>query len=338
MPFKNLVMKGKFTFRSACVAALLLTTTITQAKIWRVNNNFGVRADFTQLSEAANNSQVAAGDTIYLEGSSTSYQGFNLYKRLVIIGTGYFLSGTNGNAGLQANPYPATVTLYIDSLASGSVFMGLDLTANLDGGTDNIRIERCYLSIGQWTPGHIISNLIINKCFIHSHRFTTFPTENLEVTNCIFEATVSYMGGMNSLYRNNTFFNANLTISNAYIANNIFLGSNFTPTSCTIKYNISSGNILPAGNGNVNGVPANSLFVGGNSRDGKHMLPSTSPARGAGEPIAGITPDCGAYGTPDPYRLSGIPPIPTIYELVVPASIPSTSSTLPVTVSTRSNN
>jgi hypothetical protein len=338
LPFKNLVMKGKFTFRCACMAALLLTTTVAQAKIWRVNNNFGVRADFTQLNEAAINQQVNAGDTIYLEGSSTAYSGFNLYKRLVIIGPGYLLSGTTGNAGLQANPNSATITMYVDSLASGSVFMGLDLTANMHGGTDNIRFERCYLSIGQWTTGRIMSNLVINKCFIHSHRFTTYPTENLEVTNCIFETSVSYMAGMNSLYRNNIFFNAHLTISNAYISNNIFVGSNFTPTSCTIKYNLSSGNNLPAGNGNVNGVPAGSLFVGGSSRDGKHMLSATSPARGAGEPIEGITPDCGAYGTPDPYRLSGIPPIPTIYELTVPASVPSTSSVLPVIVSTRSNN
>lgn len=320
------------------MAALLLTTSLAQAKIWRVNNNFGVRADFAQLNEAANNVEVQPGDTIYLESSATTYSGFNLYKKLVIIGPGYFLSGTSGNAGLQANPYPATITLYIDSLASGSVFMGLELIANLHGGVDDIRFERCYLSIGQWTPGRIMSNLVINKCFVHSHRLTTYQTENLEVTNNIFEASVSYMAGMNSLYRNNTFFNANFTISNAYIANNILVGGNFTPTSCTIKYNISSGNIFPAGNGNVNGVPVSSLFVGGSSRDGRHMLIATSPARGAGEPIDGITPDCGAYGTPDPYRLSGIPPIPTIYELVVPASVPSTSSTLPVTVSTRSNN
>ncbi len=38
----------------------------------------------------------------------------------------------------------ATITLYIDSIASSSVLMGLNLTANIDGGADNIRIERCF--------------------------------------------------------------------------------------------------------------------------------------------------------------------------------------------------
>lgn len=331
-------MKSKFIFRCACMAALIFFTSSLQAKIWRINNNFGASADFEQVTTAISSSLVSPGDTLFLEGSSANYQGGNLTKRLVLIGPGYLLSGTDGNPGLQANPNPATITLYIDSLASSSVLMGLALTANIDGGSDNIQIERCLLSIGQWKSGQVMSNLSLNKCIIYSHRFTTFPTENLKVTNCIFEASVSYVGGSNSLYRNNIFYSANVQISNAYLSNNIFYNSILTPTSCTIRYNIATNNTLPAGNNNINAVPPASLFVGGNSRDGKLRLAAGSPAIGAGEPIGGITPDCGVFGTPDPYRLSGIPPIPSIYELTVPPNVPSSASNMTITVSTRSNN
>lgn len=332
-------MKSKFTFRCACMAALLLTTSLVQAKVWRVNNNFGVVADFAQLSELMSASRVSPGDTAYLEASATSYNGFNFTKKLVVIGPGYFLSGTDGNPGLQSNPNAATITLYVDSTASGSVFVGLNLTANMDGATDNIRIERCRLSFGQWKQGQVMLNLRINKCYIYSHRFATYPTENMEVTNCIFDAAVNYTGGNNSLYRNNIFNNVSCTINNAYLSNNIFYGiSDLTATSCTVRYNIATRNTLPAGNNNQNNVAAASIFAGGNSADGKFRLAAASPATGAGEPINGVTPDCGVFGTPDPYKLSGIPPIPSIYELTVPVSVPSTATSMTITVSTRSNN
>ncbi|MBO9631829.1 MAG: hypothetical protein J7578_01840 [Chitinophagaceae bacterium] len=304
-----------------------------------MNNNAGTSADFSQLDAACNSALVLAGDTLYIEPSATAYPGFNLYKKLVMIGPGYLLSGTNGNAGLQANPNTVTATIYIDSLATGSVFMGLTVTAYLHGGTDNIRFERCYLSVSQWTSGKIMSNMVINKCQMNGFNLATYPTENLQVTNCIFEAIgFNHTAGSNILVRNNTFYNTGVTISNAYISNNIFYSSVLTQTSSTVKNNISTTNSLPAGNGNVNSAPAASIFVGGTSKDGKFMLATASPAKGMGETINGITPDCGAFGSPDPYRLSGIPPIPSIYELTVPTSVPSTSSSMSITVSTRSNN
>ncbi|MEQ1554417.1 MAG: hypothetical protein ABL929_09580, partial [Ferruginibacter sp.] len=74
------------------------------------------------------------------------------------------------------------------------------------------------------------------------------------------------------------------------------------------------------------------------STDGQWRLKAGSPAIAAGETVLGITPDCGAYGTADPYVLSGIPPIPTIYLLTVPAAIASNATTMPITISTKSNN
>ena len=74
------------------------------------------------------------------------------------------------------------------------------------------------------------------------------------------------------------------------------------------------------------------LFAGGDSPDGKYQL-IDDPANLA--LTAGIFDDeCGMFGGLTPYKLSGIPPIPTIYELNVPA----VGNTLPVQVKARSNN
>ncbi len=67
--------------------------------------------------------------------------------------------------------------------------------------------------------------------------------------------------------------------------------------------------------------------------------PNTNPAMATGETIAPVnTPDLGAYGATDPYKRSGIPAVPTIYGLTVPASVSPAATTMNVTISTRSNN
>lgn len=334
-------MKGKFTLMCSCATALVLISFAAQAKVWRVNNTTGAMANFTQLTDAIASSQVLDGDTIYLEGSSTNYTAATLTKKLVIIGPGYLLSGNSGNPGLQANTNTATITLNIDTTGSGSRIMGITLNANIDGSVDEFTIERCDVNFNQWRTyqtGQLIQNLRVNKCLVGGFRFTTYQLENTEVTNCIFQTGFTFNTGRNSLMRNCAFQNISVNITNTYMANNIFSGVNFNPTNCTIKYCISNANNLPAGNGNQINIAGSAVFVGGSSMDARFQLPAVSPARNAGEPINGVTPHCGPFGTDDPYRISGIPPIPTIYELTVPVSVPNTSSTMTITISTRSNN
>src|SRR6476646_6625357 len=101
----------------------------SQAKIWRINNTPGVSADFISPQAALSSPSVVNGDTLHLEGSASAYSQFTLDKRLVIIGTGYFISGPDANTGLQANPYTSTFNggaIILDSTASGSVIMGID--------------------------------------------------------------------------------------------------------------------------------------------------------------------------------------------------------------------
>lgn len=332
----------------------------SQAKVWRINNNAGVVADFISGAAAVASSSVLNDDTLHFEGSATAYAGFTLNKRLVIIGTGYFINGANSNPGLQANPYSATFAnagISFDSTASGSTLIGLDLFTfylgpNLGSATDNITLTRCRLSyLGEnygYTANTKMAGWVINKCYFQSGiNLNNELLENWQVTNNIFAGGISMskITNLNNLIRNNI-FRSSIDIFSAYFSNNIIINTTFTVTNVTVKNNICIG-AAPAGfapyvglNGNIANQTDAAVFEGltGNSTDGQWRLKAGSPAIGAGETIATITPDCGAFGTADPYVLSGIPAIPTIYALTVPASVPSNATSMSVTISTKSNN
>jgi hypothetical protein len=325
----------------------------SNAKVWRINNTPGVTADFSTGPLALASSSVVNDDTLYFEGSATAYAGFTLNKRLVIIGTGYFLTGANSNPGLQANINSSNFaggSIYIDSTSSGSTLIGLDYVTIGNGpsgaGTDNITITRCNISSLSQVYGFSgplnMTGWKINKCYFSGGiNFAVFTLLNWEVTNNIFMGalTMNNTNNLNNLIRNNV-CRSNIDLYSGYFSNNLIIANAFNTVNVTIKNNISSGNNLPAGNGNLNSQPDASVFQGlaGNSTDGQWRLKVASPAIAAGETISAITPDCGAFGTADPYKLSGIPAIPTIYLLTVPASVASNATTMPITISTKSNN
>lgn len=348
---KNTIMKY-FTLIIFFVAAGLQS----QAKVWRINNTPGVTADFTTGALALASASVVDDDTLHFEGSAINYAGFTLSKRLVIIGTGYFLSGANSNSGLQANTYSSNFgsgVILFDSTGSGSTLIGLEnfqfgIGPTMGSATDNITLTRCRIYIlGQYygsTANTKMTGWKINKCYLDagiSFGGVNDVLQNWEVTNNIFAGalTMNNTNNLNNLIRNNV-IRGGIDLYSAYFANNIITGTTFTTVNVTIKNNISSGSNLPAGNGNVNSQADAIVFQGltGNSTDGQWRLKAGSPAIATGETVSAITPDCGAYGTADPYRLSGIPAIPTIYLLTVPASVASNATTMPVTISTKSNN
>jgi hypothetical protein len=351
----------KRIFTGCTIIALLLLSQTTEAKIWRINNNPGVIADFNSGSTAIASSSVVNGDTLHFEGSDLAYAGFQLSKRLVIIGPGYFLTGANSNPGLQANSASAFFsggTILFDSTGSGSSLIGLDnfsfsLGPALGSATDNITLSRCRIAnIGLYygpTTDTKMTGWRINKSYIANISFgTNGVVQYWEITNNIFTGPLSLdnPNNLNNLVRNNV-FRSSIGLISGYFANNIFHGGiSFSVINMTVKNNICIG-AAPAGftaypgtNGNMHNQLDTDVFEGltGNSTDGQWRLKAGSVAIGAGETIGGVTPDCGAYGTADPYRLSGIPPIPTIYYLSVPPTVSSSATSMPITISTKSNN
>jgi hypothetical protein len=126
---------------------------------------------------------------------------------------------------------------------------------------------------------------------------------------------------------------AQIEVDNAVIKNNIMTtaASSFTPRNNAYSYNISAGTQFGTANSNRQNISPASLFVGGTaSTDGAFQLRTGSPAIGAGE--SGV--DVGAFGGTTPYRIAGIPNVPTIYQYSQSVS----GNTLNATISTKSNN
>lgn len=334
-------MKSVLRHGLGMICALAFSFTTASAKVWRVNNNLGVTADFAQVNAAINNPFFQSGDTIYVEASTTAYANVTINKRVVIIGAGYLLSE---NTGLQHNNLASPLgVVTIDTLGSGSHLIGLAgniIYVNSD--VDNILISRSEFRVvaNNTRPNSKMSNWEIRQSRISGFSFNNvnYHWENLVLRNNIFSTGVSISSATNGLARNNLFLAA-VTLQNFYVSNNVFLSTlSNTFENCTIRYNISQGNNLPAGNNNQLNVPQANVFVLTGSTDARYQLAAGSPAIGAGEPVGGETPDIGPFGTQDPYRISGIPPIPTIYELTVPATVSSSATSMNITVSIRSNN
>jgi hypothetical protein len=336
-------------------------TYTVSAKSWRVNNNVGINANFTSVYDAVMSALVQPGDTLYLEPSATAYGTNSIYinKRLVVIGPGYFIDPTDVsrpvNAGLQLPSKSASIAFFrLGIPASGSKFLGVNLEASVYlNGVTNVKFEKVYFGYGGiYLDSETNDSISVRKCFFLSGSgISTGPNStntNLVVENNLFYGGYSSMNnlsGSGNIFRNNSIYNAGYTwtINNMYVANNIFgISPEINFVNCTIKNNLFQANqTLPvtASNNQVS-VNMDNVYVGGStgSLDSRLVLKAGSPAIGAGLTVgAVVSPDCGAFGATDPYKLSGIPNIPTIYSLTVPVSIPSGASTMNVTFSTRNN-
>lgn len=330
-----------------CFAALLISS-VSYGKIRRIGY-FGTAVsgtDYTTMQLAHDASAV--GDTILLfPGSWTC----NVSKRLVVLGYGYIITGANSNPNLQNITGSLTMRadMYVGS--DSTVFEGIDaavIGAYYNNSVSKVIVRRCAGQI--YFNNATSDNWRITQSFINSafgFNWNGGNVTNLYVANC-FLYGVSMNGGlssgMNGQFVNNVFApstNSNFGNGSFIFQNNVF---GYPPTASSItnsvfQNNISTGSI-PAGNGNqtISQATMNNVFVGNPtlgsaSYDGAFMLKAGSVAIGAG--IGGT--DAGMYGGSNPYKLSGIPSIPTFYKLTAPDVI-TAGNPYNITFSVRSNN
>lgn len=322
--------------------AFLLTVLVTsaaEAKIWRVNNNVGIAADFTTLLNAHNG--AAAGDTLYLEGSNTSYGGLTATKQLYIIGPGYYLD-------LIPNSQVGQLSAKVDNIslnagAAGTVIMGLDFNgSNLTIYCNDVTIRKNKFTSASgndplYGPGTItlqhvnnssnnpgVSNIIIaqNVGIIVS---ATKPSNNILITNNIFSYHGNYSdnttnncleGGQSTtmLIQNNIFRRARVNVHGSTITNNIMVAGLFVPNNNLYSNNIGSGTQFGTDNGNQSNVAMTAVFIGTGTPDEAYKLKQGSPAIGAGYGSTAGTPvDCGIYSGSLPYVVGGLVNMPVIY-------------------------
>ena len=200
----------------------------------------------------------------------------------------------------------------------------------------NLRIENsynpgiAYSASGRQSPVGVNSGQILN-CIIDNN-YSTLNNSVFVVQNCI--DLIGSLGGCN----NNNYNGTNNTI----FINNI--------TTCSSTNNRLANN--PGSSGNIFNAnfASNSVFLGyptnlaGNGTtilygtDSKFQLATNSIAKGAGL-IPGTTTatDCGIFGGTNPYKASGIPPVPAFYKLNSTSSQATTNPYI-ITFSVRGNN
>ena len=336
--------------RTSLLSLFILLTLSVFGTVWHVNNNPGMVSDFQDLTSAFGSTQVLAGDTLYVYGSSVSYGiPASLTKRLTLIGPGYFL---NQNAGLQYNINPVVIEqISLGEGSGGSLISGMNLN-HCEVNANNVVIQR-----------NKISRLLLNgaNCIVLQNFFYDIPsyiaplyiydtaTGSIIANNWIYRTYGDYWWSIymedsasGTFYNNITFGGCRFRHSEVY--NSIiscdrpgwqwsFDFDSYSSLHHNVLMLIDSWDwtvsISGLGPGNIYNVNTQ-IYEETGSYDAYYQLCAGSVAIGAGVDGA----DCGIYGGSSPYRLSGIPAIPTISEFLAPA----TGFTIPVQITARSNN
>jgi hypothetical protein len=328
------------SFAFALLISFLFST------VWHVNNVPNMTANFSDLNTAANSPTVADEDTIYVYGSSLTYGDTSISRPLTIIGPGFFL---NENMNLQSNITSAVVnSITLNSGAEGSVIAGM---RTVEGGYINVTCSNVVVQ-----RNHIFRIMISAS--------NTVVIQNYFISTDYYTNSVEISAGSNQIVANNFMYHAYYNVGRAFwsntgvsvqvynnvirgncefrgaeVFNNIFaipLSSSYLvftlDAGSTLHHNVMENNIdwSPYAALNIIDHSFSEIFVPSGTSDSQYQLNATSPALGGG--VNGT--DCGMFGGMDPYRLSGIPAIPTIYQFYAP----STGFTIPVQIRARSNN
>jgi len=336
---------------------LLITLFLSQlvySKSWRVNNNPEISADFRTLTDA--HTASTAGDTIYLEPTLTSYDGFTWSKKLVLIGTGYFLSENSLDRNTTLVSKVSGDIIFAPG-SEGSEITGIWIKeSTLVIKTGNLVIRRNLIGAISipFQKDAYLNNIYIMQNYMYSFyggNSYSSPfyvdglifSNNIVVNNMDFSYKVangSYYCALYAICTNNVFME-NVYLRSSIFRNNVFCSSTISLGFLEYSYqNTVDENIfvrvLPWTNtdtyelnlSNIDNVNSASLFVGGSSPDGQWQISSDCPVT--------IKEKCGIFNGETPYVISGIPNIPVIYYLDMPHTV-NKSKGLDVTVKARSN-
>ena len=347
-------MSKQITFLTVLAMFFAFNATAT---VWRVNNNPGVDADFSNLQTAIDDANVQPFDTLYVEGSSNCYGGISVSKPVTLFGTGYFLnendttqslkkSSTLNSAKFNSGAEGAVLCGFkiIDDYSSSAVYISTDsvvvirnqiVQSNiarygiyiLSSSLSRIRLECNYISITNYNypcsaikiSGDQHSIVIRNNYLDGSGNGTNYSIES---------------SGSNTLVISNNIFGQNLKTNSSLISNNIMISGDVTGSDNLYVYNIGSEQQFGNEYGNQQNVDMSIVFVDYTpSVDNDLILAVGSPAIGAG--FEGM--DCGIFGGSNPYVLSGIPPIPSIFEITLQNLIGSVNTPIEVNLKAKSN-
>jgi hypothetical protein len=285
-----------------------------------------------KIQDIIDNVNTPAGSILLLDPGS--YEGFKVFKRVSIIGSG-FLNGNQssiitGNISFEANN---------NSNSDNSLLMGCSMnfcslnrnnisvikcrfTNNGTGifiGGNNCNVKQClidlWLEIQNVTNFNISNNLILGwvNCSSLSRNISGKIINNTIGGSLEYCEPLKFPSG----------YTKAIQVSNNILYTKIECdnrtGNNNYNTSDYQKFN---NNVVRKGNYNVIDVSnkvitdMTTLFTLSGSNELQYQLSANSPAKGAGE---GGT-DCGVFGGTEPYIIGGLPVGPVITDLQMPST------------------
>ncbi len=343
-------MRNLTTLKLFLAILFICTAHLAIATISRVNNTLATdktKKIYASLQAAHDDAGTTGTDTLLVEGTSKEYTELNCSKKLVIIGTGYFL---NQNVG-QASGLSSTVqAINFKAGSEGSVIIGLTFSNNSNNFAPHIFVSgiaiiRCYIPNTIFIESSI-NSLVVLQNYITVSAITTVLT-SVSFSGVIVKNNVIQNLSVSSSASSPCIFSTvehNIFTSSISITAGSFRSNIITSQYATVNVNTNAfqNNLAPFAK--ITTVPTNqnyvkdaNLFVGktaanNNSDDASYkILPGSAFAK------AGYNnEEPGIFGGSEPYVLSGIPPIPSIYELQSDAVANKTDG-LNVTIKARAN-
>ncbi len=324
-------------------AAFAAVSPLVRAAILSVHPTSG-HGTHTSLATAI--SSASDGDVIYVAGSASSYGNISITKRLTIYGPGYFL---DENLGLSGDTLPATVgTLSVSgSAAADTVISGLTIIGAAHLTADRVTLRRCRatssVNIGQNSAGAYVrtSGITLLGCYLDggfgyaslssSGNTTSSYSTGTLISGCYIGGNLKLNAPLNSgtlrncvIAHQNPSINTVDSFSNWVVRDSVFLGrpGNIADDSDFVAHNNVIADSTPpapytlAGSDNVILSDDTGVFLGTGSTDARWQLAAGSPAIGAGTGGS----DCGMFAN-GYYVLSGIPSLPVIKSIDLPAEI-----------------
>lgn len=291
-------MKKRKLLTTSFIVCMAMTA---QSATFRVNN-VDPSAPYASIQDAV---KIASeGDTIMVEGSSTSYGDVTINKRVVLIGPGYWLreNGIKTETGYSAMVKTLTTT------KEGTVIMGMYSSDQIIVGAPGTIIQRCAIVSAKYRSIEMqngADNCVITQCFLSGGLGSNYESETTYrhfISNNIIEV-------MQLWYLNDSYVGYN-TIYSRWKNNSCGIGNKIernllNMTEYPMAFNYQKNNLNLVDNLLLGDFFKTTINTDMDIRD--YAYPQAANGRGA---FAGDT----------PYVISGIPASPIIETLTVPNS------------------
>lgn len=303
-----------------CVVLLLAAMSV-QAKYWKIGPSSVTGMDFASINAAMSSSNVAAGDTLYLDQNYNESAAQTVTKRVVIIGTGYDTSFTDEGV-------VARLTSNLDLKANGIVVKSVRLNT-VHFYNDDCILDRCYTSTIS-TKSSTAGMNHVYSCYVNAsvYGYSDSSFSQYDIQNCVILYNLYYM--QSSIINNNTIItnNANNSytlhdIKNTVITNNIILNILSSYYSNELKsdvYGSGSGNTIEhnilSHTSALTYYPTNKIGYGGSSSElftqageysNYYKLADKSAAKGYATDGGEVGAHGGMFGCPSGGRPQYIP-------------------------------